>query len=132
MRHKDWVIRLPKTLRAAMGRPFSWGEHDCCLFVADCVIAVCDFDPCATIRGRYNSKIGALRVLKSEFGTLEDALNRFFTVAQNARHRRGDIVMFDGDDGLTLGVLWANKIWAVTDDGVRPVNKTQIMSWRVE
>ncbi|WGL97226.1 hypothetical protein QE177_08265 [Arsenophonus sp. aPb] len=132
MRHPNWVIRLPHTLRAAMSRPFLWGEHDCCLFAADCVIAVCDFDPCSTIRGRYNTKAGALRVLKSEFGTLEDALNRFFTVAQDARPRRGDIVMFDGDDGLTLGVFWANKVWAVTHDGARHVNKTPIMAWRVE
>lgn len=132
MRHQNWVTRLPQTLRAAMSRPFSWGEHDCCLFAADCVIAVCDFDPCATIRGRYNSKKGALRVLKSEFGTLEDALCRFFNVIPDARPGRGDIVMFDGDDGLTLGVSWANKIWAVTADGARPVNKAIITAWRVE
>nr|WP_238149160.1 hypothetical protein [Arsenophonus endosymbiont of Aleurodicus floccissimus] len=70
MRRRDWATRLPNTLRAAMSRPFSWGEHDCCLFAADCVIAVCGFDLCLEIRGRYRSKAGALRVLKNQFGDL--------------------------------------------------------------
>ncbi|HGJ5883655.1 DUF6950 family protein [Arsenophonus sp.] len=132
MRHKNWVTRLPQTLRAAMSRPFSWGEHDCCLFAADCVIAVCNFDPCSEIRGRYRSKAGALRVLKNKFGNLQQGVSRFFNAIPVEQARRGDVVMFDGDEGLTLGVLWANKIWAVTDIGARPVDKIPIMAWRIE
>ncbi|WP_255420606.1 hypothetical protein [Arsenophonus endosymbiont of Aleurodicus floccissimus] len=41
-------------------------------------------------------------------------------------------VMFDGDEGLTLCVLWTNKIWVVTDIGARPVHKIPIMAWRIE
>ncbi|HGJ5854321.1 hypothetical protein QE197_12380 [Arsenophonus nasoniae] len=131
MRHKNWVTRLPQTLRAAMSRPFSWGEHDCCLFTADCVIAICDFDPCSSVRGRYNSKASAFRLLKNEFGTLQYFWGRFFNVLQDGEAGRGDIVMFDGDEGLTMGVIWAGKIWAVTDHGARPVDKKIVMAWRV-
>ncbi|WP_238149119.1 DUF6950 family protein [Arsenophonus endosymbiont of Aleurodicus floccissimus] len=91
MRHPDWATRLPNTLRAAMSRPFSWGEHDCCLFAADCVIAVCDFDPCLEIRGRYHSKAGALRVLSNEFGDLQQGVSRFFNTVPVERAGRGDV-----------------------------------------
>lgn len=115
-----------------MSRPFSWGEHDCCLFAADCVMAVCDFDPCLKIRGRYHSKAGALRVLKNEFGNLQKGVSGFFNTIPVEQARRGDVVMFEGDEGFTLGILWANKIWAVTDIGVRPVDKILTMAWRIE
>lgn len=132
MRHPNWTTRLPETLQKAAQKPFSWGEHDCCLFTADCVMAICDFDPCATVRGRYKTKSGAVRVLKTEFGDIESALSHFFTEIPVGAASRGDIVMFNGDDGKTLGVLWANKIWAVTEDGARPVNFQLIKAWRVE
>ncbi|MBD1229395.1 DUF6950 family protein [Xenorhabdus griffiniae] len=132
MRHRQWTLRLPETLRAAMSRPFLWGEHDCCLFAADCVQAVCDFDPCETVRGRYSTHTGAAEVLKSEFGTLEQALDRLFDRTPVTAAGRGDIVMFEAEEGKTLGVLWAGKIWAVTRVGVRPVDVSPLTAWRVE
>ncbi|MCW2255699.1 hypothetical protein M2263_001790 [Providencia alcalifaciens] len=132
MRHPQWATRLPETLRAAMSRPFSWGEHDCCLFAADCAIAVCGVDIAEKVRGRYKTKSGALRVLKTEFGNLEHGLSGFFVEITPDKASRGDIVMFDGDDGKTLGVLWGSKLWAVTENGAMPVNHKPIKAWRVE
>nr|ELR5115187.1 hypothetical protein [Providencia stuartii] len=132
MRHINWTTRLPQTLQNAMQKPFAWGEHDCCLFAADCVMAICDFDPCEGVRGRYKTKSGAARVLKSEFGDIESALLCFFTEIPVSAASRGDIVLFEGDEGKTLGVLWANKIWAVTEEGARPVRHQPTKAWRVE
>ncbi|MCG9534373.1 DUF6950 family protein [Providencia huaxiensis] len=132
MRHPQWTIQLPETLRAAMSRPFSWGEHDCCLFTADCALAVCGIDIAEKVRGRYKTKSGAMRVLKSEFGDLESGLSSFFTGIEPDKATRGDIVMFNGDEGKTLGVLWAGKVWSVTESGVLPVNHQPIKAWRVE
>lgn len=132
MRHLQWATRLPETLRAAMSRPFSWGEHDCCLFAADCAIAVCGVDIAEKVRGRYKTKSDALRVLKTEFGDLETGLSSFFTKIEPDNAARGDIVMFNGDEGKTLGVLWAKKIWSVTEGGAMPVNHKPIKAWRVE
>lgn len=132
MRHPQWTIQLPETLRAAMSRPFSWGEHDCCLFAADCALAVCGIDIAEKVRGRYKTKSGAMRVLKSEFGDLESGLSSFFTRIEPDKATRGDIVMFNGDEGKTLGVLWAGKVWSVTESGVLPVNHQPIKAWRVE
>ncbi|HEM6845362.1 TPA: hypothetical protein U2I45_001994 [Providencia rettgeri] len=132
MRHSQWTIQLPETLRAAMSRPFSWGEHDCCLFAADCALAVCGIDIAEKVRGRYKTKSGAMRVLKSEFGDLELGLSSFFIEIEPDKAIRGDIVMFNGDEGKTLGVLWAGKVWSVTEYGVLPVNHQPIKAWRVE
>ncbi|WP_273839921.1 DUF6950 family protein [Providencia rettgeri] len=132
MRHPNWTTRLPQTLQKATQKPFSWGQHDCCLFAADCAIAVCGIDIAEKVRGRYKTKSGAMRVLKSEFGDLESGLSSFFIEIELNKATRGDIVMFNGDDGKTLGVLWANKIWAVTDNGARPVNFQPAKAWRVE
>lgn len=132
MRHPNWTIRLPETLQKAMHKPFLWGEHDCCLFAADCVIALCDFDPCEKVRGRYKTRAGAMRVLKTEFGDIESALSNHFLEVPVNHATRGDIVMFDGDDGKTLGVVWSGKVWAVTDSGAMPVNHQPVKAWRVE
>ncbi len=132
MRHPQWTTRLPETLKNTINRPFVWGEHDCCLFASDCVIAVCNFDPCERIRGRYKTKTGAFRVLQKEFGTLDGAVSRFFDEIPTNEAGRGDIVMFEGDEGETLGVLWAGKLWAVSTDGVRAVSNKPKKAWRVQ
>ncbi|HGN0868717.1 TPA: hypothetical protein ACKROV_001957 [Providencia alcalifaciens] len=132
MRHPNWTTRLPKTLKKATQNPFLWGEHDCCLFAADCAIAVCGIDIAEKARGRYKTKAGAMRVLKSEFGDLEAGLSDFFAEIDPEKATRGDIVMFNGDDGKTLGVMWANKVWAVTESGAMPVDHQPIKAWRVE
>ncbi|WP_408068300.1 DUF6950 family protein [Yersinia nurmii] len=38
---------------------FLWGQHDCCLFVADCAEAVCGIDSAGDYRGTYDSALGA-------------------------------------------------------------------------
>ncbi len=57
MRHPQWITRLPETLKNAINRPFVWGEHDCCLFASDCVIAVCNFDPANVFVGVIKQKL---------------------------------------------------------------------------
>lgn len=79
------------------------GEHDCCLFAADCALAVCGIDIAEKVRGRYKTKSGAMRVLKSEFGDLESGLSSFFIEIEPDKATRGDIVMFHGDEGKLLG-----------------------------
>ncbi|HBO25044.1 MAG TPA: hypothetical protein DD649_19480 [Providencia sp.] len=132
MRHLNWTTRLPETLQKAMQKPFSWGEHDCCLFAANCAIAVCEIDIAEKVRGRYKTSAGALRVLKAEFGDLESGLSGFFNEIEPITASRGDIVMFIGPEGKTLGVIWAKKIWAVTERGAMPVDHQPIKAWRVE
>ncbi len=77
-RYRDWTTQLHHTIKAASERPFSWGEFDCCLFAADCCIAICGVDPAAEYRGRYTTEIGAKRVLRNTHGSLEAAWDASF------------------------------------------------------
>ncbi|HEY1844473.1 MAG TPA: hypothetical protein VGH05_06385, partial [Buttiauxella sp.] len=74
MRYPDWQRQLVNTLQAAKQRPFLWGEHDCALFAADCVKAMCGEDFASAYRGTYSTEIGAKKALLRNHGSLEKAL----------------------------------------------------------
>lgn len=133
MRHPDWQIRIITTIQAASERPFCWGENDCCLFVADVCLAACDKDPAAEYRGRYRTEIGAKRVLAKTHGDIPAALDAIFERIPVAMAQRGDALVFDGPQGQTAGVMWAGKVWAMTEVGARPIpDAVPQIAWRVE
>ncbi|WP_413614745.1 hypothetical protein MRB56_12620 [Halomonas cupida] len=132
MRHSDWVKQLHTHITAALGRPFSWGENDCCLFASDACLAVCGVDPAASYRGRYHSAMGAARVLKSEHGSISAAFDAHFSRVDPALAQRGDVVLFDGEHGETVGVVWAGGIWSTGPEGLGRVDATPLVAWRVE
>lgn len=131
MRHRDWTIRLHHAIQAAYGRPFSWGEFDCCLFAADCAVAICGIDPAADYRGRYTTQVGAKRVLRNTHGTLEGAWDAAFPRVPVNLAQRGDVVLFDSPEGRCVGVVWAGAVWAVTEQGVHRVKATPLICWSV-
>lgn len=131
MRKTDWQQQLLTTIEAAMKRPFCWGKTDCCLFVADCCFAISGKDPAEKYRGQYDSELGAKKALL-KFGSIESALSSLFTEIPVGMAQRGDVVLFDGDNGKTVGVLWAGKIWSTGENGVVPVSAKPITAWRVE
>lgn len=131
MRYRDWTTRLQQTIKAASERPFSWGEFDCCTFAADCCVAICGVDPAADYRGRYTTELGAKRVLRNTHGSLEAAWDASFKRVPINLRQRGDVVMFDSENGRCVGVVWANAIWAVTDEGVHRVRAEPLICWRV-
>ncbi|WP_339935151.1 DUF6950 family protein [Vreelandella glaciei] len=131
MRYRDWTTQLHTQIKAASERPFSWGEFDCCLFAADCCIAICGVDPAADYRGRYTTEIGAKRVLRNIHGSLEGAWDAHFKRVRINMRQRGDVVLFDSEHGRCVGVVWANAIWAVTDEGVHRVRAEPLICWSV-
>ncbi|QPI64469.1 DUF6950 family protein [Vreelandella venusta] len=131
MRYRDWTTRLQQTIKAASERPFLWGEFDCCLFAADCCIAICGVDPAAKYRGRYHTELGAKRVLRTTHGSLEAAWDAAFKRVPVTMRQRGDVVLFDSDFGRCVGIVWASAIWAVTETGVHRVQAEPLICWRV-
>lgn len=133
MRRPDWQRQLITTLEAARVRPFVWGELDCCLFVADCCVAVCGVDPAAAYRGRYTTAIGSQRVLTKEHGSIAAVLDAHFQRIAPELAQRGDPVVFDGPLGQTAGLMWAGQVWAMTELGARPVpDAVPLLAWRAE
>ncbi|ASN67554.1 hypothetical protein 9F7_6 [uncultured Caudovirales phage] len=132
MRYRDWTTRLSEVIKAALERPFSWGEFDCCLFAADCAVAVCGTDPAESYRGTYKTEAGAKRALKKRHGSLEAAWDACFTRVAPAFIQRGDIAMYEAPGGKAMAVFWANEFWATTDGGVTRVVCGPLAVWRVE
>lgn len=132
MRKRDWTTQLAHTIQAAVERPFSWGEFDCCLFAADCAVAVCEIDPAAHYRGRYRSESGAKRLLKKIHGSLESAWDACFERINPAFIQRGDVAMYEGANGRGVAVYWAGEYWSVAEDGVGRIACVPLIVWRVE
>ncbi|MEW7867465.1 DUF6950 family protein [Aeromonas diversa] len=120
-RHPDWQARLLSHIEAAMGRPFVWGQSDCCLFTADACAAVSGVDPAADYRGRYTTEIGARRVLLKQHGSIAAVLDDHFDRIPVTMAQRGDAALFDGEAGDTAGIIWAGTLWAMTPQGARPL-----------
>lgn len=68
MRLPDWQLRLSKLCAERRNSAFLWGTHDCCLWAADCVLAITGEDPARDIRGTYRGALGAAEVLKAHGG----------------------------------------------------------------
>lgn len=102
-------------------RPWSWGSHDCCTFVAGWVMARGNPDPMEFIRDRYDSERSALRRIR-EGGGLERLWLRGMIeagVPEADEPRAGDVGViraatvdgvneacgvYTGDRWLTLGL----------------------------
>lgn len=132
MRNNDWLKQLRETIQAASGRPFLWGENDCCLFAADCCVAVCGVDPAEQYRGKYKTERGAKGALKRTHGSLEGAWDACFKRVDVSLRQRGDVVLFDSEFGRCVGVVWSGGIIAVTDEGAEYVKAEPTVCWRVE
>lgn len=96
--------------------PFAWGSNDCARFVCDAIQAMTGEDVFAEFRDKYTTKVGAARAIKSVCGgsTFEDAIvyvTKKFAM-QEIPHvnfaQRGDVVLFDGEEGPALGIVYLN------------------------
>jgi hypothetical protein len=105
IRYEDWHARLGTHIKAALKRPFSRGEFDCCTFACDGILAMTGVDPMAELRGRYNTGIGAARAMKTFAGGGLDETAEHIAGLLHAPEipvltaGRGDCVLADVDDG---------------------------------
>jgi hypothetical protein len=138
MRRKEgWERRLDETIRAAFGRPFSWGSFDCCLFAADCVGVLTGIDPAQQFRG-YKTARGAAGVLRRNGGVAGVASRM---ARQNGAEeirpafaQRGDVVLIKAPRGESLGVVGLDGRTALVPDkvGLRAVPLTlAARAWRI-
>ena len=130
MKKIDWQQSLLEEFKAASGRPFVWGESDCCLFAADCVMAQSGIDPAASYRGSYDSALGARKALLRQHGDIEAAFAAVLQEVTPALVQRGDVVTFDGPLGVTAGIYWAGSIWAMSESGLIQLTAPIRRSWR--
>ena len=97
----DWQTRLTAALMAKRYTP-----GNCAEFAADMCLAMTGVDHAAPFRGRYSTIKGGYRVLrKAGYADHVDFVQRNFTEKLVIDLVPGDLVVLDGDDGLTVGVF---------------------------
>lgn len=131
------MIDLPERLQAFIesrrDTAFAWGSHDCALFAADWVASVTGKDPADGIRGRYQTALGAGRVIKREGGLEAIADSRLGERVEPKLAQRGDVVLLDGSHGPTLGVCLGVEAAAPGEDGLMLVPMSRALAcWRAE
>lgn len=101
MRVEDWEIRLALAMDFHFKAMTEFGVSDCYIVCADAVAACLDKEPFEGVRGSYNSEIGAAKILnKRGFKTVSDAWASLFDQVSPLHAQRGDICVFETDDGL--------------------------------
>ena len=106
VRLADWEQRLGDYLAGERDGEFSWGTRDCVLFASGAVAAMAGEDPAAAIRGRYATRIGALRKLHQEgAASVGELAGMRFEAAPPAFARRGDLVTTVGFGAGGIGAL---------------------------
>jgi hypothetical protein len=126
-----WRQRLGVLIQDRMTNPFAWGSQDCCLWAADCVLAVSGVDYAAPFRGRYGTAAGALDMLREAGGieALADQVGPRIPVMMAAF---GDIGLVRLEDRQLLAVC-AGEVWlapAAAGLAARPLPEASI-AWRV-
>lgn len=117
-RKENWPEALADFFMERRLQTFAWGVNDCCLFVCDAVLAMTGTDVASAFRGKYDSMGASARVakkilgvdLKSGVGVVEQIANAIaarFDIPEVPllMAQRGDVVIFDGELGGTLGVV---------------------------
>jgi hypothetical protein len=101
---RDWEARLLAWAERAWSAPYNLGAHDCLLAAAAAVEAQTGRDFAEGHRGRYRSRAGAARYLRSlGFSSIESLLDSLLEQVPTAFAQRGDIVLIDGTPGVCLG-----------------------------
>jgi hypothetical protein len=130
MRRPDWPSRMFAVIDEHAGKPFVWGDRDCCLFPARVRDAMCDTSYELALRVAYSDEASALALIASH-GGLFNAVTAFLGAPSTERATRGDIVGFDGGEGDAMGVCIGREIVAMGPDGLRRVPRGEILAvWK--
>lgn len=133
-RFPDWPQRVGAFMRDRATVPFAWGRNDCAIFAADAILAATGHDMAEAFRGRYRTKRGARLVLRAHSWADLEALADTFLPRRHERARRGDVVLYAGQHGDFLGVVWGGAVVGPDDRGLRtwPINADLIRAtWSV-
>lgn len=125
------MARVIDACEAVMLRPWEWGRADCCTAACDVFMRLHGLDPMQPLRGRYSTRLGALRLIAQEGGWEAMAARlaaRVGLVEGNGGAGEIGLVVSEGQPCLAIstGRYWAGK--SVTGMALVPEH---VRSWRV-
>ncbi len=115
----DWDRQLAKMTEKHLAEPFSWGQSDCLLAAADAVLAVTGFDPAEDIRGKYDTALGAIRLMKKrKSANVEEVLMKLFPqIKKKLTAQRGDLVTINEGDQAVAGYITTQGVFVRQENG---------------
>lgn len=120
-RRPDWRARLVDYITEWQPKPFAYGTADCWIFAMGAAEAVTGVDYIGTVRGYADRKAG-LAAIREATGRKShvDFVYRTFGKLPSVWHAMpGDIATLDAHDGIGLGVVQGEMIFALTEkDGL--------------
>lgn len=125
-------VRFDALIAQRQRAPFAWGQHDCCLFAADAVLALTGSDPAAAWRGAYSDAAGAARLL-AELGGVRAIAAAHGREIRPLAARLGDVGVLE-HDGRDLLAVCAGDVWLAPAAGqgltAAPLDAA-LAAWRV-
>lgn len=123
----NWLPNLQVLVEESRNKSFVYGQHDCCLFGADVVLAQTGIDLAADYRGKYKTLAGGIKLLKKAgYADQIDFLEKHLEEIPTAFASVGDIgvVSFEGMDSVcvVIGAFAA----AITETGLINVDTTNL------
>jgi len=135
---EGWEKAFKEVFQSKNDMEFSYGKHDCCIAVGDCIVAIIGIDIIKEFR-IYRSLSGAKK-LKKKFGDVEGIADHIakkfgFAEIKAGFAGRGDVTLVeDEDEGKCLGIIEPSgvKVATASDFGWKLWSRTAIIkAWKI-
>ncbi len=114
MRYPNWEARLYEVIEEARNKEWKRGKHDCAIFALNAMQAISGIDYGKEIKGKYDTKIGYLKLWKKLGGSTLLEITGIILKKEEEdirRTRRGDLVLYcDEDKEDHLGICIGDKV----------------------
>lgn len=107
---------------------FSWGVNDCCTFVCDIVLEMTGKDAASKHRGKYKTKLEAIRSLKKN-GSIIDCFDELFEEVKVINIKRGDVILHEK---MALGIFFGGGVISMSEKGLIKKTKFEVIkAWSI-
>jgi choline dehydrogenase-like flavoprotein len=136
LRHESWPLLLHREIEAARRKPYKLGTHDCFIFACACAKAMTGVDYFAKWGGRYDSRVAALRAIKSYAGAgLAEGIDKLLGAERRRtilQARRGDWILYRDQGGEHIGICMGARVFVLTPDGLGSVAlRDCVTAWEI-
>ncbi len=132
-KRQGWDVALVEFCDFMRKLPVEYGFADCVLFAAGAVEVQTGADFAAPHRGKYADEAGARAYMASlGWADVDDVVDAHLPRVDVRMRRRGDILLFEGPFGKSLGVCLGRWACVLATEGAGLIKSTPALAaWRV-
>lgn len=131
MKLPNWQLKFEAFMRQRRSQPFAWGSNDCCIFAADCAMAITGRDPAPNLRSHTTAK-EAYRTLQQHGGIVGVATQAWGEPVPAAFAQIGDVVLTKAGKRDMLAVCNGGTLLAPAAGGLESIGlQGATLCWRV-